>query len=401
MKRIVAAVLATLLLFSGCSLIEKIGDLSPTTAPNDAYLAEYKDGWAYACLSAEQQSNYGAVYAAVRDGFGTDATVTLDNSGTTYCGISITLPEPVKTDTDIRELYQAFTQDNPAFFHLGNAYGYSGITVAGTNIYDTLTLTYTMTAEERAAAQTALHKQRDELLGLLREPMTDFDKELVLHDALLSRCEYNDAAAADTQNEIYANAFTAYGALVEGSAVCEGYAHAMQYLLHHANIAATVVIGYDAETGEPHMWNAVVLDGKRYYLDPTWNDGGSEITYTFFNVTTADMVTSHRTGDETLGVEITADTEHNYYRMTGNYLDTMDQKKIAEHVAGILTAGKDTAHLRFSPETYDNALFFIQNAAWFTETVNACLPVGVLPLHAYWLISDEKYNTVTICKKTS
>lgn len=400
MRRIAAFTLVMLLLFSGCSFVDEINE-SPPTALNVAYAAEYENNWAYACLSADQQANYGAIYTAVRDGFATDDVVTLKASGETYPGIRIKLPRPLGTESEIQQLYQAFMQDNPVFFYIGNAYGYGGVMVGGANRYDTVTLTYTMTAAQRANARAAFYKERDELLGLLNSSMTVFEKELTLHDALLARCRYNDEAAADMDNEENFNAFTAYGALVEGDVVCEGYAHAMQYLLNQAGIPATVVIGYDAESGEPHMWNAVSLNGKQYYLDPTWNDNDSQIAYTFFNVTTADLQGSHRIGNETLGVPTTAETAHNYYRMTGNYLDTLDQKEIAEHVAGALTAGERVIHLRFSPETFENAFFFVQNAAWFTETVNACLPVGARPLHAYQLIYNENYNTVMICKKTS
>ena len=400
MRRITAIILAILLLLSGCSLIERISD-APSVTPPTAYTAEYASNWAYACLSSDQQLNYGAIYTAVREGFATDAAVTLDASDVTYNGIRVELPNPVGTEDEIRELYQAFMQDNPVFFYIGNAYGYHGVTVGGDRLYDTLILTYTMTASERAAAQMTFFRERDAMLGLLDSSMTAFEKELTLHDALLDRCRYHDAAAADTRNPAYRQAFTAYGALVEGNAVCEGYAYAMQYLLTQAGIPATVVIGYDAEDGEPHMWNAVLLDGKPYYLDPTWNDGASPLTYTFFNVTTDEVLKSHRLGDETIGIPTAVETEHNYYRMTGSYLDTMDQKKIAEHVAALLASNREIIHLRFAPTVFDNAFFFVKNAAWFTETVNACLPVGVPPLYAYELLYDENYNTVTICKKTS
>lgn len=400
MRRAVAMVLAMVLLFSGCSLIEKVNDPS-SAARHTAYAAEYENNWAYTCLSANQRSNYGALYAAVRDGFGTDAVVTLESNGEPYHGACITLPYPVGTEDEIQQLYQALMQDNPAFFYIGNAYGYGGITVGGARLYDTVTLTYTMTAAKRADAWEAFVKERDALLGLLNSTMTVFERELILHDALLTRCRYDEEAAADMDNAANHHAFTAYGALVEGKAVCEGYAHAMQYLLNQADIPATVVIGYDAESGEPHMWNAVSLEGQSYYLDPTWDDNEVQSTYTFFNVTAADLQASHRLGNETLGIPPASATEHNYYRMTENYLQTPDQKEIADRVAAALTAGETASHLRFSPEAFESACFFVKNASWFTETVNACLPVGVEPLYAYQLLYDQNYHTVTICKKTS
>ena len=399
MKRLAAVLMVGIVLLSGCALAKRALQTTLTAAPDTVYTAEYKDKWAYSCLPEKQKRNYGVVYAALRDGFERDDAVTLRDGGETYCGISVKLCEVLSTEAEVRELYQALVQDNPSFFYVGNAYGYSGTTIDDDQSYDTLKLTYTMPAATRMSARAALQQRCDRILAQLDDAMTDFEKELFLHDALLSYCTYDDEAAADMQNPSHATAFSAYGALVEGKAVCEGYAFAMQYLLEQVGITATTVVGHDAENGEAHMWNAVVLDDEVYYLDPTWNDSATQPTYTFFNVTTADLLTSHRISDETIGVKAATQTTYNYYRMTGNYLDTMEHGKIAEHVAALIAAKEDCVHLRFSPETYDNAFFFVENASWFLETVNDCLPVGVHPLEAYLLIYDENYNTVTICKK--
>lgn len=397
MRRVAAALLAFCLVFlGGCSWIDTIRDQSSETEQQNRYVAEYEDCWAYCFLSDEQKANYGAVYTALRDGFATEETVTLERSGEKRRGLAVRLPNPASDAKEIQRLYLAVTQDHPAFFYLDNDYGYSGV---GSR-YDTLILSYMMSADERAAARERLYQKREEYLSRIQPTMTDFEKELVLHDALLTQCQYHHEAAAETQSERFSTAFTVYGALVEGRAVCEGYARALQYLLNDAGVQATVVAGYDRQ-GTPHMWNAVALGGKLYYVDPTWDDTEQGIEYTYFNVNSRDMTASHCEGSETIGVFSTTETEYNYYRMTGSYFEVADQKQIALHVASALTAGEKTVHLRFSADCFDDALFFVQQSMWFTETVNACLPVGVAPLETYRFTYDENYNTVTICKKTS
>ena len=65
-----------------------------------------------------------------------------------------------------------------------------------------------------------------------------------------------------------------YGALINGKCVCEGYAHAFQLLCQKYGIVCTSIVGdgVTEEGSEGHMWNAVLLDGKWYAVDVTWND---------------------------------------------------------------------------------------------------------------------------------
>ena len=70
---------------------------------------------------------------------------------------------------------------------------------------------------------------------------------------------------------------TAYGALHDGVAVCEGYACAAKLMLNALGIRCDIQVG-DCYEGGPHAWNLVELNGEWYQLDVTWNDGGSRVT---------------------------------------------------------------------------------------------------------------------------
>ncbi|MDE5729343.1 MAG: hypothetical protein K2I20_04120 [Clostridia bacterium] len=69
---------------------------------------------------------------------------------------------------------------------------------------------------------------------------------------------------------------TAYGALVNGKAICGGYAKAFKAVLDRLNIPCVCVQGYSCSSSDSqyvaHMWNAVKLEGQWYAVDPTWND---------------------------------------------------------------------------------------------------------------------------------
>lgn len=74
------------------------------------------------------------------------------------------------------------------------------------------------------------------------------------------------------------NIRTAYGSLVNGYAVCEGYARGFKLIMDNLDIPCVEVIGYyiDGEANEPHAWNYCMLDGKWYLVDPTMNDSGAK-----------------------------------------------------------------------------------------------------------------------------
>lgn len=74
--------------------------------------------------------------------------------------------------------------------------------------------------------------------------------------------------------------FTDYEGLTTGSMVCQGYALLTYKLLWKAGVPCRIVVGYS--NGQNHGWNIVLLDGKWYNLDTTWdaaNDGAMYWAY--------------------------------------------------------------------------------------------------------------------------
>lgn len=97
---------------------------------------------------------------------------------------------------------------------------------------------------------------------------TTYQKVSQVHDTLVDRVSY-DRTYHGT------NSYNLYGSLVEKSAVCEGYAKAMKYILDSLHIPCILVSGTATNTNgetESHMWNYVQIDGAWYGLDATWDD---------------------------------------------------------------------------------------------------------------------------------
>lgn len=116
---------------------------------------------------------------------------------------------------------------------------------------------------------------RDKIISELSG--SDYEKILQVNDLLVDNLEYGTSYGD--------NAYNIYGALVQKNCVCEGYAEAFKYIMDGLNIPCILVIGTAQNSdgnSENHEWNYVMIDGKWYAMDVTWNDpiilGGGKLT---------------------------------------------------------------------------------------------------------------------------
>ncbi|MCL2627672.1 MAG: hypothetical protein FWD44_03095 [Oscillospiraceae bacterium] len=95
---------------------------------------------------------------------------------------------------------------------------------------------------------------------------TDAEVLLSLVEILMASTVFNEAMAGTINMHGPPNfAATAFGALVRGSAVGEGFAMAFKALCDELRFESRVVLGYMGDT--VHAWNIVALDGYYYHID--------------------------------------------------------------------------------------------------------------------------------------
>lgn len=402
LRRIVAVLLVAVLLCAcnGCFLLPSVTPPDHTDEAPDytAYIDEYRDRRCYRVLSSHLQSLYNALYTAVTE-CNTDTVFAIqseDGHTEDYTGVKVALPTPLTNDEDARILFHAFTTDNPQFFFVGNTYSYEGYRVDNKDYYDTFCLTFLMDAAAREEAAHRLEDAVTEVLSAIPANADGYTTERVLHDALTARVSYDREVADGTVSATTRpHTFSAYGALVNGQAVCEGYARAMQLLLQRASLPCTLVSG--TADGIAHMWNMVEIDGRSYHLDPTWNDADDKLQHTFFNLTTEEIARTHTIGAENLGVDTCTATEANFYNMQGWQLTTFDRSLIAEAVAKQVATGADTVELRFTADTFATAQLFIANNRRLRQYTDPFLNGDSLWDYSYRV--SEDHHTITLYKE--
>lgn len=120
--------------------------------------------------------------------------------------------------------------------------------------------------EDVKDASTKLNNIRNGIIAQLTGDT--YNKILQVHDCIVDNIEYRTEISGH-------NSYNIYGALVNKSAVCEGYAESFKYIMDALNIPCILVVGEATNsngTTESHEWNYVQIDGKWYAVDTTWDD---------------------------------------------------------------------------------------------------------------------------------
>jgi len=121
--------------------------------------------------------------------------------------------------------------------------------------------------------------------------MSEYTLVKTIHDYLIDNTVY--AQNTTGQDFIY----YAYGPLMKGTGVCEGYAEAARLLFDAVGIESVFVTG-TVDSNIPHAWNIVKIGGNWYQLDITWDDpitsdGRDVKTYDYFNITDTEIALDH------------------------------------------------------------------------------------------------------------
>ena len=261
-----------------------------------------------------------------------------------------TVEIPQITAEQLDRVFSALLYDNPDLFFVGRK-----CTISTKWLRTFCTIEYIIDKEEYPEAKSALDQAAEKVISGLSKPDDEWQTELEIHDYIIDNCEYKLVES----ELVYSSA---YGALVNGSAACEGYSKAAKLLFDRAGIESAVLSGtsenFDGTRGA-HMWNAVKIDGDFYYLDCTWddplNDSGANIKiYSYFNINNDMIAGSH--SDFSYDFNCTQ-TKANYYVKTGRYFesyDRSDEKRLAALLADALNSGEDTVQIRFGNESAYN-----------------------------------------------
>ena len=132
--------------------------------------------------------------------------------------------------------------------------------------------------------------------------LSDYERELILHDWMIDWAEYDPGALSN--NPVGApmpDNDNPYGFFTGRKGICLGYASTFRLLMELCGIECITVRGTSHGGASDHAWNMVKLEGEWYCVDVTWDD----------------PVTSGA---------LPASMYHQYFNVTSNYLRWTDHQ---------------------------------------------------------------------------
>lgn len=307
---------------------------TPTVSESEIEINPYAKNLCYGAITSEQQRIYRIMLSAIKN-ITTD-WIWLGNCSEVYL-------------SDIAVAYRAVTYDYPELFWVPYTYvvnkGETGVKLAfeltsGSSDKKYLVEPHLVEAKQ-AELEAAAQRIISQVEGVAKTP---YERVLYLHDLLVENITYSDTLDEDM-------VYTVYGALVNQSAVCEGYARAMSYLCEKMGIRCILITGRSKNQG--HMWNLVRLENKWYHVDVTWDDVEKTIEYplhTYFCITDEQIVLDHTIDPDVTQVSVSdkaegltgynfnlpecTATRYNYFEQTGYYIGD-DLLAAAKHIEKI------------------------------------------------------------------
>ncbi len=243
----------------------------------------------------------------------------------------------------------------------------------------TLQMAYNTTTKQENNIKTQVHAYlKDKKIHKL----SDYQKIKATHDFVIKNTSYDQTYSK----------YTAYNALVQKSAVCQGYTLLMYYMLDELNVPARIITGTANEGA--HSWLIVKLNNYWYNVDPTWDDpilskeDKNYVSYAYFLKTNVEM-TSHIRNEE----YNTKEFNKSYPMAKTSYKESMDKGyKSADTLlyykpVTSLTASTNTLNLekgqseslgikRVPSDSTDNRIYYLSSDTSVAVVNNKGVVVG-------------------------
>jgi transglutaminase/protease-like cytokinesis protein 3 len=174
-----------------------------------------------------------------------------------------------------------------------------------------LEIEYKLSKSNYQKALSRTDKAAKAFLATLDEDDGTLQKVMDIHDYIIKSCDYD----LD-----YSLGYTAYGALVGGKALCEGYAYAFNYICEDLGIPSVMAVS-DPKNGEVgHAWNKFKAGKNWYVVDVTNDDTDAElygnISRAYLFLADSEYTAAEESDDPYVTEPQAKDTSRDFYEQT-------------------------------------------------------------------------------------
>lgn len=291
-----------------------------------------------------------------------------------------------------------FYEDSLAF----NVKGVSYVVYQGQNKTE-FDLSYSFNQESADKMMKKMDAVAEKVISKFDEDTSTYNKILYIHDYIVGHTVYDESLNS---------AHSAYGSMIVGKSVCEGYARAFGYICSKAGIKTVNVVGRaTADDGhtENHMWNRVYLKKQWYDIDLTWDDPVMPYvenkSYKYFLPGSATFANSHKPCNTSLTYPKAADdTSMNYYARKKLVAEDNSSaySLLVSQIAKAAKSGHSVATIKLSDSTsfnsFKNYLEKNEYEKLFSllSDANKKTSVKIVTDRFYGYIDDRNSLTVTV-----
>lgn len=122
-------------------------------------------------------------------------------------------------------------------------------------------LNYKIPKDQISKINIATEREANRVISrIIKRNQSDYQKIMAIHDYLVANVKYTENPKASEHRR------TAYGALIQKSANCDGFTRAGSLLMEKIGISNYYITGRSSR-GTLHAWNLVNLKGNYYHID--------------------------------------------------------------------------------------------------------------------------------------
>jgi transglutaminase-like protein len=296
----------------------------------------------------------------------------------------------IKTDTsiissdDLMYIFKCLYNDTPSFYFVDlSLCKFIKITTGYVFIKDFIYSEEKIKGYDKAIVEgLKIFKDR-----YIRDEMSDYEKEMVIHDYLVKTVTYDEESIKEEEQHIrHGEIYNILGPLLRKKAVCWGIACAFKLICDYCQIKCFVVVG-DAlpiiEGAAGHAWNIVRLEDENYHVDVTWDikkKGDISFIYDYLNLDDHLIKMDHAWND---GIYPPCKAlKYNYYNRNKLYVRKLDQ--IPDYIRNSIASGGKFITFKFANEMPEK------------ERIREWINIGIRQVNFHgsytWAINMEIHN---------
>ena len=340
------------LLFSSCAFLQydsnSIDELFFESEPTESYYGEaeatsvpsydYDPMFIRNNLLGEiEKKLYDVVYTSM----------TKHETTITFQTINYTFSSVTELKNSLSNVVYAVFYDNPDIFWYDNSFNY--LYDENLNITDVqVSLNMIFDENTRNKMLNEIESKAEVIINKISN-MSEYEKSKYVYTYIAQNTNYQES---DNMHNIY-------GVLVDGNAVCEGYAKTYCYIMKKCGIDCAVVTGISDNV--EHAWNIVKINNNYYYVDPTWGDPildsnsqmdkKTNVDYSYLHVNSDDISSTHFLDEFFYNLPKVTATMDNYYVREGLYFINYNKNEFSRELYNALLqknySKDDTIEIKF------------------------------------------------------